>query len=250
MKLGDTGSNVKALQSKLTYWGYNVNSEESYGILTKKAVIEIQKKLGISATGIWEDSIETLYRLYLNNGPVDRTVSISNPTTSAVISNRSISTKGRSSFVVDYIECYIINLNSMKKIVFGLETPEEVSDDISANFDDISVKGRSSPFKSFINTGPRTISFTISLSADYCSEGIVNVVDNLRALCYPYKSGTVKAPKCFFKLGTFMSVTAVPQSVGVTWKKPYKDGIYTLADVSISISEVEAATVFASEVER
>jgi hypothetical protein len=51
------------------------------------------------------------------------------------------------------------------------------------------------------------------------------------------------------RIGKFISMTAVPMSVSVEWKKPYKDGIYLFADVSLSFNEVEKTSSYAMEVE-
>lgn len=75
MKLGDRGTEVKDVQWFLIYAGFlsaNFDTkgnpsirEANYGIETKKAVLDIQEFLGLRQTGIWDDQIELLYRLKL-----------------------------------------------------------------------------------------------------------------------------------------------------------------------------------------
>lgn len=170
-------------------------------------------------------------------------------TSSSVVgqSNLPEPPKGRS-YLDSEIEFFITNLNTGTKIRFGI-SPESVSDSFSAQFDDEFVRGRSSPFKGYSGSGPRDISFSLKLYADYCPEGIVQTVRMLRALAYAEKDGVIRPPRCYFSLGTFMQITGVPTSVNVIWEKPYKEGIYSFATVSLSIQEVEEKSRIASEVE-
>ena len=60
--------------------------------------------------------------------------------------------------------CYVFDKNRSKAIYFnvdrtysglGYASPEGYTDSYSANYEDQSVRGRSSPFKSYVNSGPR-----------------------------------------------------------------------------------------------
>lgn len=147
------------------------------------------------------------------------------------------------------ISCFITNLNTGTVIEFGLLSPDEVSDSNSANFEDISIRGRSSPLKGYDSTGPRSISFSIELAADLCPQGLVQTVRRMQALLYPHQQTVIVQPRCLFVLGDFLNITGVPQSVDVVWKKPYTNGMYRFADVSFSMSEVEEVGRFAKEIE-
>ena len=127
--------------------------------------------------------------------------------------------------------------------------PEEFTDSNSANFEDQFTLGRSGPFKGYSNSGPRNIDFTVSLHMDYCRRGIVQTVDSLQALCYPTYDNRISAPQCLLVIGKFLKVKVVPQSVSVTWKGPYRDGVYMMADVTLSFSEVVDASISAKQVE-
>lgn len=263
MTLGDRGNDVTELQEFLIDYGYLKEKESYYGVKTKRAVLRVQEELGLTPTGEWNESYYTLFKLKKGNA---RRVKVRNAggssnksktTSSSKKASTSTKTvtkttdypKGNGALTYDYISCYVYNMNTGTMINFGIATPEEVNDSNTANFEDQAVKGRSSPFKAYDSSGPRNISFTIELSADYCKEGIVQTVNKLEALVYPHKQTVIVEPRCRFVLGKFLKVTAVPVSVDVIWKKPYKDGIYTLADVSITLNEVESVGTFAKEVE-
>lgn len=259
--LGDRGSDVVELQEFLISNGFLTSKEENYGVKTKRAVLKFQESMNLTPSGEWDSSYYTLWRLKHSNvatrGIVSNVITAVGATVSSVVNsvstmfqgaNKSLP-KGKGSFTVDYIPCYVYNMNTGTMIQFGVSTPEEISDSTTANFEDQAVKGRSSPFKAYDNSGPRSISFTIELVADYCPDGIVQTVNKLRALCYPHKKTIIVEPKCRVVIGNFLKVTCVPTAVDVVWKKPYKDNIYTLADVTLSLSEVESAGTFASEVE-
>ena len=85
------------------------------------------------------------------------------------------------------LTCYIRDLNTGTRVDFNIEKPESVNDSYSANFEPQSVKGRSSPFQSYANSGPRTISFSIKLSLDY-NRDIREIVDSIRMMLKPFKS--------------------------------------------------------------
>lgn len=251
MILGDRGNDVIEVQDFLIEKHFLNEREENYGVKTKLAVIRLQRLLGVTETGEWSD---IYYKLYELKAPLVRATGAAAATeTTATGTGTTVTSssnpKGNASFTTDYITCYIYNLNTGTQVNFGVSTPDEISDSNSANFEDQAVKGRSSPFKAYDSSGPRTISFTVELVADYCSEGIVKTVNKLRALVYPHKQTVIVEPRCKVCIGNFLQVTGVPTNIDVTWKKPYKDGIYTLADVSITVSEVEDAGRFSKEVE-
>lgn len=148
---------------------------------------------------------------------------------------------------VDTLDCYVQNLNTGKTTKFEI-SPETVSDAVVANFEDQATKSRTSPFKAYANSGPREISFTIELFDDYCELGILKTVRRFQALTVPTKSGGyVHEPRCKVKIGKFIDIIGVCTSVSVEWAKPYKDEVYSKADVSFSFNEVEEVSKFADE---
>lgn len=52
IKYGMQGPNVKALQNLLIYHGYDIKDDSEFGILTRNAVVDFQKKHGLEADGI------------------------------------------------------------------------------------------------------------------------------------------------------------------------------------------------------
>lgn len=156
--------------------------------------------------------------------------------------------KGINTIVVDKIECYIINLNTSKKIFFYI-TPESISESKTAMFEEQSPRGRSSPYQDYTGSGPREVNATFILWADYCPEGIMETVKAIRALVYPHKESYTIAPKALLRLGNFINVTGAVTSVNIDWQKPYKDGVYSHAEVAISITEHEEFSRTAKEVE-
>lgn len=147
------------------------------------------------------------------------------------------------------IDCYITNLLTNTTIIVQV-LPDSLSDAVNATFDDVQTRGRTSPYKAYANSGPRTISFSLELFDDYLDENIVMVVRKLQALCYPTKSSTfVNAPKCRVKMGEMFAFTGVCNSVSVDWQKDagFKYGRYSHASVSLDFNEVEDTSRYASE---
>lgn len=148
----------------------------------------------------------------------------------------------------DTINCYIKNFVTGSTIEFEL-IPEEITDNYSATFDQQDIRGRSNPIQGYNSSGPRTISYTIQLHDDYCKTGILDTVNKLRALTYPEYGGVIIPPKCYVRFGNMIGTKAITTSVGVTWKKPYRDGIFINADVTLEFTEVLENPKSASQIE-
>lgn len=265
MKLGDRDSEVTEVQQFLIGAGFltpvykrdmPVSPESHYGVLTKKAVINLQKVLGLEPTGIWDDSIYSImatnYSVNLLSDSGYTPPSTNKTSTKTVTQTPTFKTetcpKGRWFDQNKEIECYVLNRLTGTKIIFGI-SPDEVSESNSAQFDDADVRGRSSPFKQYSQSGPRSVSFTVTLYADYCPMGIVQTVSAVKALVYPKYTDVIEAPHAYFKIGKFMALDGVVNSVSVSWRKPFRDGYYLFADVSIDMDEVRSVAQSAEEVE-
>lgn len=131
--------------------------------------------------------------------------------------------------------------------------PEEISDDYSANFENLPVMGRSSPYVGYSGGGPRTVSFSLTLHADYCNGDLLGTIRKLKSMAYPEYEDYVDPPEILFRLGDFILIRGYCDSVSVNWQSPYgKDQngntIYYLADVSISLGEAVKIAFSASDI--
>lgn len=174
---------------------------------------------------------------------------ISNTRSTPLTATRS--SQSRSSFTYDNINCYIINQRTNSTIQFNLESPDSISESTGANFNSTSTKGRSHPWMSYDSSKGRSGSFTLALNDDYCAEGLKSTVSKLKALSYPIAEGDrIVAPLCTIKIGTTLSLPyAVITSIDVSWKKPYRNGLYLNAEVTVSYEEVVSKSVSQTEAE-
>lgn len=128
--------------------------------------------------------------------------------------------------------------------------PEELSDNNTANFVPIAVKGRSAPFQDYENSGPRQVSFNILIHMEYCpGRKIRPVISSIRSFTYPRKVQNIKPIIVNFFAGN-IAMKAIVNSVNVTWKKPIIDQWYCMAEVSINMTEVVDHTVYYDQVKK
>lgn len=142
----------------------------------------------------------------------------------------------------------IINMNTGRIIEVYL-LPDEFSDSNAANFSEIALQGRSAPLIAYENSGPRQLTMTLQLHHDMQPGGILQAVNNLKALTYPKYSARVQPPKCYIRFGNMVKATAVCTDASVSWKKPYRDGIYLNADVSLSFKTLQELPLSTEDVE-
>ena len=154
----------------------------------------------------------------------------------------------RQYYAKDKISCYVKNLLTGTTIEFEL-IPESVTDSNSASFDPQDIRGRSTPIQGYNNSGPRTVSYTVILHDDYCKDGILKTVNALRALTYPAYGGSVTPPTCYVRFGKMIKMKAITNSVSVNWMTPYRDGVFTRAEVTLDFIEVRGSSLGASSVE-
>ena len=144
--------------------------------------------------------------------------------------------------------------------------PDSVTDQMSSKFSETSALARSAPVQSYIQSGPRTVTFSLDLHRDIMDDlntGISNLKDNvvdiadkdyvdvllnyLQACALPkynvYKTGSkvVDPPQVAVKLGKDFFIRGVISSaISVTYKKPILDnGKYACANLSLTITEVD-----------
>lgn len=263
--VGDNSTDVEELQNFLKRGGYlsSDNTEVGYGPDTKEAVIQLQKALGVGETGEWsgrnvdlllnteigKQIIEDPFVIINDNSDVEVTITDTTPSVSIEGAKSLNHSHSAASFTFDNIPCFVQNMNTGTNVSFSICSPEDINESHGISFEDTMVKFRSSPFKAYNNSGPHSLSFTVNLVDDYCDGGILSVVNNLRAMAYPYYNNIILEPKIHLVIGDFINVIAVPTAIDITWKKPYRDNIYIFADVSFSLEQVENTGHFTSQVE-
>lgn len=147
------------------------------------------------------------------------------------------------------ITATIVNLTT-GKVIEMTHIPEELEDSNSASFSEVNIQGRSAPVLGYDGSGPRMIRFTLQLHDDYCPQGIKQEVQNLKALTYPKYSGSrIEPPRCYVRIGNFLRMTGVCDDVSVNWKKPYRDGVFVYADVSLSFKAALEMPLSANDVQ-
>lgn len=149
---------------------------------------------------------------------------------------------------MDPIDAYIYNEVVDQIIDFQAFLPDEITDNISAQFSQQSVPGRSNPFQGYEYTGPKTVSFTMQIHDDLCKENIVALVRQLKALAYPEYGSYIIPPKCFVRLGIVIGMKGICKDVSVVWKKPYRDQKYLAADVTMTFEHCIQVPFSASRV--
>ena len=128
-------------------------------------------------------------------------------------------------------------------------TPTEVSDEVQAQYDSVSVRGRSVSYLGYRATTDRKVSFSIKVydgvfpvSENGKSDTLLEFVHKLKALEYPLyseESNPVVPPNCYVNLYSGLKFEAVCTSVSVNWGLPIKGGVmdnksYAYASISLS----------------
>lgn len=144
-----------------------------------------------------------------------------------------------------YNNCYmIVHQFDDTKRYYIPTYPEEINDTLSVNWSDTSIVNRKSPIPSFISTGYRSVSFTITIHREMLSNSDKNHRTTINSLfraiescVYPnYTSGNIKVPLVTFSFGEF-KVKGIIRSVSKIRKKPIVNDKYSLFDISVLIDE-------------
>ena len=151
---------------------------------------------------------------------------------------------------MDNILISITNLLTTTTLSF-FSPPESISDGVAANFAAQNIRGRSSQYHGYEDTGPRTTSISTVIHEDYLF-GVSNIVDftnKLRAFAYPAYTGFVVPPRCYVKIGNNLGGLCIANQVDVNWQLPIRNNRYIRADVTISLTVLEpmAPSVFQVE---
>lgn len=136
--------------------------------------------------------------------------------------------------------------------------PKSITDQKSAQYQDINIIGRSSPFKSYSSSGPRGITFTLEFMTNPEAEDnsmgpsvIRKYLDRLQALVYPiYENYTVSPPPhCLIHIGDQLEMVGVCNNVSVNydnqripWTGLTRGGIWAFG-ASVNLSFYETAII-------
>jgi len=147
----------------------------------------------------------------------------------------------------------IYNLTTFTRIDIPL-LPESISEEYSAQFDDIQVLGRSTPYAGYGGGGPRSVSLDLPVHVDYSNGEYLNTIEKLKALPYPEYDDYIEPPKVYVKIGDFIAIVGYCDSVSVNWEKPYGQDmngnmVYYKSEVSISLTEALKFPHSASQIE-
>lgn len=143
--------------------------------------------------------------------------------------------------------CYIKNLVTGTTIM--LDVPPQLSDSYSAQFDPVSIRGRSNQLQGYSETTSREISWTVEVHDDYAEYGLAGTIAMLKALVYPNYSGYVETPVCYIRIGNAVSGRFVMTSVSVDYQIPYRDDMFVYAEVQLSATEAGDVVYSAAEIE-
>ena len=178
------------------------------------------------------------------------------PNIPAVYTDEYFSSIGRFATPKDF--CFIRPLDNVLNTVIPFQfMPRTIGDVKAANYQDVHIIGRSSPFKSYSSSSPRTISFSLDFYAapeqgdsEPSPRTIKDYITSLQALLYPvYEDFSISPPpRCIVHIGDQINMVAVCKNVAVTYNSqqvPWTSirqstGYYMFgASVSLTFEEVK-----------
>lgn len=112
--------------------------------------------------------------------------------------------------------------------------PDSVQISNGISWESTDIRLATERYMGYMNTGPRSMSFVLSLHDDLLPLGIMDSVTFIEALLYPkYESGAALDPRAYVRLGKF-KLRGVCTSCNITWLKPLREGHYIRCDVSLA----------------
>lgn len=149
------------------------------------------------------------------------------------------------------INSYVKNLNTNTIIPFN-SVPPSITESLTNVVNQATIPGRSDPLFYYSNSGPRSVSFTLSIIDDITPNGIIALANNIRALSYPVYTGyVVSSPKCFLRVGKFLSLIGFLENLEINWQPtPIRDNSYHYADFSFTFSQAVPFPFDANQVEQ
>ena len=120
--------------------------------------------------------------------------------------------------------------------------PGEISEEVTPDWQDIVVIGRSSPLHAYGSTGARSVSLELNFFAESnAKQEVFQKVQWIQSLKYPeYRGKFMKPPhKVSLIIGRFIGIDGILKSADVTWKAPFEvETMYPMfATVNITIEE-------------
>lgn len=151
-----------------------------------------------------------------------------------------------------------MNINSfIKNLVTGtqigfMSVPSSVQETLNVVMNQITIQGRSDPVFFYSSSGPRSLTFTLSVFDDLTPNGIVPTANSIRALAYPaYNGYAIEAPKVYIRLGKFLSMFGYTESIMINWQPtPIADQTYQYADITFTLNQTVIIPYSASLVEQ
>ena len=147
-------------------------------------------------------------------------------------------------YASDNFDCYIINkaLGDMRIPI--LFSPNSISDNVGATFNQQAIPGGSAPAITYSNTGARTVSIDFFVPIDYLPPGTQfenteEYLNALRALVYPnYIGAKVKSPNCSLHL-TNITLDGVCTQCNISYKADQRYGNDGALGAEVSLSFLE-----------
>lgn len=121
--------------------------------------------------------------------------------------------------------------------------PEQISDDVSAEWNDIGpIIGRSSPIHAYGSTGARALNLELTFFAEVDARTeVFDKIQWIQSLKYPdYRGKFMKPPhRISLIIGSFIALDGILKSADVTWKAPFdSDSKFPmLATTTVTIEE-------------
>lgn len=170
-------------------------------------------------------------------------------------------TQNKSSRIFADVENYIYAYHLNQFLVLPM-FPEDIRDDLQAQWSSTTPLARSAPIQSYSSSGPRTVNFSFTLHRDFMNQvnyeksnmilpknddyldTVINCIQALSVPTYTDASKMVNPPLVAVRIGDQMFCKGVMQSANITYKLPViqtKSGSkYAVVDLSFAVVEVDA----------
>lgn len=118
----------------------------------------------------------------------------------------------------------------------------------SPSFTSDNIVGRTSQYMVYTSSSNRSIGVTFSIIDDYIEIGLQEVRDILASMAMPqYTNYNIDPPRVQIKLGA-MVLRGVISSISFTWSGPFRNGLYTVLNVTMELTEARQIPLGSTEV--